>query len=527
MPLRVGLYVASPHYVPGFSLLSLTLNVLGEYYRGASGLRPFPLRGSHTALPHAAHFVALRFAALRAGLCVIRSSAFFASLLKKTCMQGLRKFRCAPPLHCTSHGVGVETPPIPPLLCFFRVGSNSLRSLLLCTPKPPKGCSLSVAGVCLGVHRSLCFCGHCVSPPAALSARVAALPFGAAATRCEKLGAKREVAGATLRVSPPAPPGGSARSLPPPSSFLVGILSARRACPPTPAPLASLLYAYSAGVCARPPLDFYAHGVSTNNLKKTKKAAKLPTCLLPARVKCTPLRYALAFTASLVGFTLLSFFFFLFGYGFFRALSAFFRPRSVRHCGLFGVSFFRSSCCFVGFCFCCRSCFRFCFGWLRPWLRFVRSGCFPFCGCLFCFFFRVWSWGFRCSFCCFGSVACCFPFARVCVFSFGCVSALVGSFFFPFSLLFGSWFGVLGFLGSCCWSWRALLRLASCWGGSSSALGLRFSWWWLVFSLVCFSFFIHSLWFLFKISFVVLTPRKRQPSPICASCSLPLPFVLK
>lgn len=284
MPLRVGLYVTSPHYVPGFSLLSLTLNVLGEYYRGASGLRPFPLRGSHTALPHAAHFVALRFAALRAGLCVIRSSAFFASLLKKTCMQGLRKFRCAPPLHCTSHGVGVETPPIPPLLCFFRVGSNSLRSLLLCTPKPPQGCSLSVAGVCLGVHRSLCFCGHCVSPPAALSARVAALPFGAAATRCEKLGAKREVAGATLRVSPPAPPGGSARSLRWDAPFLFAPASARRACPPTPAPFPPRCYVHSAGVCARTPTDSTYLPILIHARKKTKKAAKLPTLSQSARV---------------------------------------------------------------------------------------------------------------------------------------------------------------------------------------------------------------------------------------------------
>lgn len=216
MPFQVGLSVTSPHCVPGFSLLSLTRHTTVISFRGAAGLHPCPLRGSHSAHPHAAHFATLRAAALRGGLCVIRSSALFASLLKKPCPQGLRKFRYAPPLPGTSRGVAFETQAIPPLLCFFRVGSNSLRSLLLCAPKPPKGCSLSVAGVCLGAHRSLCFCGHCVSPPAAPYARVHAQPFGAACTLGTRLGATREVADAALWASSSAPPGGSARSLPSP-----------------------------------------------------------------------------------------------------------------------------------------------------------------------------------------------------------------------------------------------------------------------------------------------------------------------
>ena len=139
-------------------------------------------------------------------------------------------------------------------------------------------------GVCLGGYRRLCYCGHFVSPPAAPYARVSAQPFGAASTLGARLGAAREVAGAALWASSPAPPGGSARSLRRDAPLLSAPFSARRACPPTPAPFAPMLCALSAGVCARPPADSYALCVFTINRKKNKKAAKLAPCSQLARV---------------------------------------------------------------------------------------------------------------------------------------------------------------------------------------------------------------------------------------------------
>lgn len=286
-------------------------------------------------------------------------------------------------------------------------------------------------------------------PPAAPFSRVAAQPYGAAATLGERLGAPREVAGAALRASPPAPPGGAARSLRRIAPFLSASSYARRACPPTPAPFATLLCALSAGLCARPPCAFYVHSVFSINRKKNKKAAKLATHSQPARVIQAPLRSALALLLRFVAFRLLSFFFFLFGYGCFSSRAARFGSLSF-FCGwFFRLSFCCSRSCRGSFCFSVCAGFLSHFCGLRSWLRFSRSGCFSSCRCLSCFFLWRWSWCFCCSFCGFGSWAFVLLCAGVCFFPGCCVSSGARSLRLLLGLFLWAWLRVLGFARFC------------------------------------------------------------------------------